>query len=502
MKDLYKFILLPFFASLALLFCTSNTTGQQVIYSQKDSTAIKNTALDYIDGYYSGNTERVEKAIHPDLNKATPRDLPQTGRTTMNYTTWSGLIEFTRAKAGYIDDTARHIKVVILNIENEVSNVKAVSSQYIDYLQIARLDGEWKIINVLFASGPKNPPRLKNFAPDMEKPAVEKAAMTYLNGLSAADAGKLEMVLDPEFNKVTLQPVAQSGKTALRRQRYESVVETTRAGIGKQDEVYRNNKVKVLDMQDGIAVVRCEATGLIEQVQLYKGDGQWKLFNCISRPNTSLTLQQAMTVIAGDPMPEFSLPVYDGGTFNLSDYQGKNVILIFPRGWTGNNWCSYCPYQYLELEKLEKEQHIMKKYNVQVAYVMPYSSDRIKDWMEKFPDGLEVIEGIKNPANPPQAGSIQAEYADWVRKNFPLVFKVDKGDTHDVIPVLVDEDRSLSRLLKLFTNFWDGVSAEQNIASVFIIDKKGVLRYKYIGQMTEDRPAVDFLLNIIDDLND
>jgi len=72
---------------------------------------------------------------------------------------------------------------------------------------------------------------------------------------------------------------------------------------------------------------------------------------------------------------------------------------------------------------------------------------------------------------------------------------------HDVIPVLVDEDRTFSRQLKLFTSFWDGVSSEQNIASVFIIDKMGILRYKYIGQMTEDRPDIDFLLDVVEDLD-
>jgi len=231
---------------------------------------------------------------------------------------------------------------------------------------------------------------------------------------------------------------------------------------------------------------------------MYKGNGQWKIFNSIARPNTSLTLIQAMTVIAGDPMNDFSLPLYGGGTFRLSDYRGKNVLLIFPRGWTGNNWCSYCPYQYLELEQLERKSGIMAKYDLEIAYVMPYSSERIKDWMEKFPDGLQVVEGIKNPQNPPVAGTIQAEYADWVRKNFPLVFDVKKDDLHETIPVLMDEDRTLSRQLKIFTSFWDGVSAEQNIASVFIIDKKGMLRFKYIGQMTEDRPSVDFLLDFIE----
>lgn len=497
MKNLLKESLL-ITTLLALAF--SSTLAQGIASTQADSAAIRQTALDYIDGYYSGDVTRMERAIHPDLNKAAPRDLPQTGRTTMNYTTWSGLIEFTRAKVGVLEDTARHITVKILNIDNDVSNVKIISSQFTDYIQVAKIDGGWKIINVIFASGINTPPRLKYFNADEERNEIEKTAMTYLNGLSAADAGRLELTIDPEFNKVTLQPIAQSGKTSIRRQRYEAVIESTRAGYGKQDEVYRNNKVTILDAFDGLAVVRCESTGAIEQVQMYKGNGKWKLFNSIARPNNSLTLIQAMTAIAGDPMADFSLPVYGGGTFRLSDYQGKNILIMFPRGWTGNNWCSYCPYQYLELEQLEKKSGIMAKNNLEIVYVMPYSSERIKDWMEKFPDALQVVEGIKNPQNPPAAGTIQAEYADWVRKNFPIIFDVKKEDPHTIIPVLVDEDQTLSRQLKLFTGFWDGVSAEQNIASVFIIDKKGILRLKYIGQMTEDRPSIEFLLDFIGEM--
>jgi hypothetical protein len=173
------------------------------------------------------------------------------------------------------------------------------------------------------------------------------------------------------------------------------------------------------------------------------------------------------------------------------------VMLIFPRGWTGNQWCSYCPYQYLEIEQLEKKSSIMAKNNLQIAFVMPYSSDRIKDWQEKFPEALQTVENIKNPQPQQPAGSIQAAYSEWARGNFPIIFDVKKEDPHDVIPVLVDENRTLSRQLKIFTNFWDGISAEQNMASVFIIDKKGILRFKYIGQMTEDRPSVEFLMDYI-----
>ncbi len=143
-----------------------------------DSAAIRQTALDYIDGYYSGDVGRIEKAVHPDLNKATPRDLPQTGRTTLAYTTYSGLVEFTRAKIGALDDTARHIQVRILSIDNDVSNVKITSANFVDYIQEVKLDGQWKIINVIFTSGTKVPPRLKDFKADDERAAVEKTALT------------------------------------------------------------------------------------------------------------------------------------------------------------------------------------------------------------------------------------------------------------------------------------------------------------------------------------
>ena len=34
-----------------------------------DADAIKQTALDYIEGWYEGNAERMERALHPELAK-------------------------------------------------------------------------------------------------------------------------------------------------------------------------------------------------------------------------------------------------------------------------------------------------------------------------------------------------------------------------------------------------------------------------------------------------
>jgi hypothetical protein len=143
------------------------------------------------------------------------------------------------------------------------------------------------------------------------------------------------------------------------------------------------------------------------------------------------------------------------------------------------------------------QEYIMSKYNVQIAFVMPYSMEKIKGWMADFPVALAAIERNKDPQPVPAAGSLQAAYAEWVQEHFPLTFEVKAEDPHTLITVLSDENRELSRQLKIFTGFWDSISAEQNMASVFIVDQKGILRFKYIGQMTEDRPSVEFLLETV-----
>jgi len=494
MKKYNTIILFVFFLVSALCVQIS---AQSPASETADEILVKQSALNYVEGFYSGDAARMEKAIHPDINKATPRDIPKTGRTILNYSTYASLIDFTSNKLGYLADTARQIKISILNIDDNLANVKIISANFTDYLQLAKIEDQWKIINVLFASGLNTPKRIADFNAEKETKAVQQTVATYLNGLFGADAGSLNLALSTEFNKVTFIPLGTTGKTTLRRQRYETFYENAIAGIGKFDEVYRDYEISVMDIYDGIAVVKCKLIGTTEYIQVYKNRDSWKILNCIVKTNTNITLADAMTVTAGNPMPDFSLPVYGGGVFKLSEYAGKNILLIFPRGRVNNGWCSYCPYQYLELEELQKTKDIEKKYNLKVAFVLPYGSDMIKDWMEKFPDGLAVIENVKNPQTAPQAGSIQEHYNKWAKNAFPIKFEAKADDKHNVIPVLLDEKHSLSGSLKIYTHFWDGVSADQNISSALVIDKDGILQLKYIGQMTEDRPSVKYLLEFI-----
>lgn len=494
MKNGKSTVLIILFLLTILLPAARAQSSQYVI---NDDILVKQAARDYIDGIYSGDYERVGKALHPDLNKVTPRDIYNTGRTVLAYITYSTLLENVRLKIGILDDTARHVQVNILNIDNDAANVKVTSANFTEYLQLVKQEGDWKILNVLFTAGSNGPPRLKDFDAIREKPAIQKAALEYLSGMAGSDAAHLEASICPDFNKTTLITIPATGKINLRKTHYETALQNALAGIGKQDEIYRNFNISVMDVSDGLAVVRCDLTTTYEYVQMFKTNGSWKVINSINKPNANLPPVQYMTVTAGDPMPDFTLPVYGGGDFSLSNNKGKNIMLIFPRGWIGTQWCPYCPYQYLELENLQKTSNIEKKYNVKIMFVMPYSRERVKDWLEKFPAAMQTVQNIKNPQQPPAKGSIQEYYVNWARNSFPLQFETKETDVHTVIPVLVDENHALSRQLKIYTQFWDGVQSEQNMASAFIIDKNGILKFKYIGQMTEDRPSVQYLLDVL-----
>jgi len=45
---------------------------------------------------------------------------------------------------------------------------------------------------------------------------------------------------------------------------------------------------------------------------------------------------------------------------------------------------------------------------------------------------------------------------------------------------------------------WDGTNVLQNVPTVYIIDKDGILRFKYLSQSTIDRPSAEYILNYIE----
>jgi len=119
-----------------------------------DSSAIVATALDYIDGFYTSDAERMERALHPELAKRIVGD-PAGPESRLQNMTAEQLVQATASRgAAGIPEDARREDVSILDIYNNMASVRIDAGMWVDYLHVARWNGEWKIVNVLWEMAP------------------------------------------------------------------------------------------------------------------------------------------------------------------------------------------------------------------------------------------------------------------------------------------------------------------------------------------------------------
>jgi hypothetical protein len=137
------------------LVCTFEARTQTNVPSAADQTAIKQTALDYIEGWYEGNAERMERALHPELAKRIVHTNPE-GKSRLDQMSAMSLVLGTRRGFGKQTPKEKQQKdVTILDVYENAASVKIVASDWIDYLHMARSNGRWVIVNVLWELKPK-----------------------------------------------------------------------------------------------------------------------------------------------------------------------------------------------------------------------------------------------------------------------------------------------------------------------------------------------------------
>ena len=121
-----------------------------------DSNAIRQAALDYIEGYYEGDGARMERALHPELAKRIVRTNDQ-GRSQLQQMSAMSLVLGTRAGGGKDTPVAdRRKDVTIFDIYQSAASAKINASGWVDYLHLAKWNGRWVIVNVLWELHPRS----------------------------------------------------------------------------------------------------------------------------------------------------------------------------------------------------------------------------------------------------------------------------------------------------------------------------------------------------------
>jgi hypothetical protein len=139
-----------FLISIAgFMFSVPSVHGQTPV-SDADRQAITQTALDYVEGWYEGNAERMERALHPDLAKRVVFS-DEKGRSRLDQMSAMGLVQAVKRGGGKDTPKEKQQKdITILDVFENAASVKAVMSGWIDYMHMAKVNGRWVIINVLW----------------------------------------------------------------------------------------------------------------------------------------------------------------------------------------------------------------------------------------------------------------------------------------------------------------------------------------------------------------
>ena len=135
---IYIFILL--FSAFAL--------GQ----TKQDTLAIKQAALDYIESQHSPNPARMERALHPRMVKRTFWKDKATGKDYVRETNTESMVLLAESynKNGDKFPASPRKDIKLLDVSDRTASVKLFADEWIDYMHLVKLNGTWKIINVLW----------------------------------------------------------------------------------------------------------------------------------------------------------------------------------------------------------------------------------------------------------------------------------------------------------------------------------------------------------------
>lgn len=140
--------------ALAITLLVGGPAGITAQAPTGDKEAVRQAALDYVEGIYNVQPERIERSVHPNLVKrgfykkdaATPyTEMPMTYE------------QLVKLAASWNKDGKRDIsikEVVVLDVLDQTAVAKVRASWGIDYMMLGKFDGKWKITQILWQSHP------------------------------------------------------------------------------------------------------------------------------------------------------------------------------------------------------------------------------------------------------------------------------------------------------------------------------------------------------------
>jgi hypothetical protein len=108
-----------------------------------DAEAVRRAILDYFEGWFDGDTGRMDRALHPELVKRRAGDeLGILGKPRM--------LELTAQLAGVEDRADGRIEIEVHDVYEDAATATVHSATYHEYLHLVRTAEGWRIANALW----------------------------------------------------------------------------------------------------------------------------------------------------------------------------------------------------------------------------------------------------------------------------------------------------------------------------------------------------------------
>jgi hypothetical protein len=117
--------------------------------SAKDREALAGAIAEFVGGIQTSDAARLERVLHPEVALSGFGAYPG-AKPAINRTRYSGIIEAARAKLmPVVPEAARTAQTRIVDVMDGMAVAEVTMPNALWVLQLARIDGEWKALNVV-----------------------------------------------------------------------------------------------------------------------------------------------------------------------------------------------------------------------------------------------------------------------------------------------------------------------------------------------------------------
>lgn len=123
-----------------------------------EHAAVERAVLDYVEGFYEGDTTKLVRSIRPEVVKYgfyVPRDSSHYVGETMP---WPEFLSYARSirERNRPAPASAPKQVEIFDVQDQTASAKLTAWWGTDYLLLAKYDGKWMIRQVLWQTPPRN----------------------------------------------------------------------------------------------------------------------------------------------------------------------------------------------------------------------------------------------------------------------------------------------------------------------------------------------------------